>query len=723
MTPHIMLDHMTLSAPDDPRPDALAKLGGNPGYPGDRIRPDQLHAAILGSPHAHAKILAIDTRAAMALPGVHAVVTHADIPGSKHHGLRIVDRPFLCIDKCRFIGDPIAAVAADTRELAQQALALIDVSYALLPSVFDTELATQHDAPQLHERPNLLYERHHRHGNTAAAALECDHIVDRDYRTPRQMHAYLETESGVAEPDGNGGILIYFGCHNPERDRKMIAGMLALHSERVRVVGSPVGGSHGGKDELSVQPILALLAWKTGRPVRLHLQRPQSVDLSVKRHSMTIRMRTGCDAHGRLRFHEAWITADTGAYASYGPEVLDGAREHSSGPYKYDAVALESRLVYTNNGIAGAFRGFGAVQVQFALEQQIEQLAALAQIDPLEFRRMNLKQPDDPGPLDQVVVPFDGASRALDVISRHALWQGPRRWRDDRYLHGVGMAPIQRSDGYGKGGPNGAKLALALAADGCIELRASFCELGQNLIGSICRLTALELGCDAGDVRAVIGDSALPDSGAVAASRATTLVWRAIAAEGAHWSAQLCKEAASLNEVPVAALRLGPGGIWCDDERYMSFVELAARLGERRPVLPIDLAGEETPTEIAGAHYVFGACAALAHVIIDTWTGAISVDRLVVAAALGPVVSRQGFLGQMEGGALIGQGLVTIEALPMAKGRYLARNFDSYFIPTFADAPQTEVIAIENLMPGDRHGPRGAGEIGANFGPPQSPTR
>lgn len=718
MTPHIMLDHETLSAPDHPRPDALAKLGGNPGYLGDRIELGQLHAAILGSRHAHAKILSIDVRAAMALPGVHAVVTHVDVPGAKHHGLRIVDRPFLCIDKCRFIGDPVAAVAADTPELAQKALALIDVRYELLAPVFDAELAMQRDAPLLHERSNLLYERHYRDGDIVSAARECAHIVDREYRTPRQMHAYLETESGVAEPDESGGIVVYFGCHNPERDRMMIAGMLALPRERVRVVGSPVGGSHGGKDELSIQPVLALLAWKTGRPVRLHLSRSQSVDLSVKRHAMHIRMRTGCDADGRLRFHEVWLVADTGAYASYGPEVLDGAREHSSGPYRYDAVALESRLVYTNNGIAGAFRGFGAVQVQFALEQQIEQLAALARIDPLEFRRANLKRPDDRGPVGQVVVPFDGAARALDVISRHALWQGPRRWRDDRYLHGVGLALIQRSDGYGRGGPNGARLALALAADGRIELRASFSELGQNLVGSICQLMALQLGCDVGDVRPVVGDSMLPNSGAAAASRATTLVWRAISEEGARWSSLLCSEAASLNPMPVAELRLGPGGIWRGNERCMSFAALAAQLGDRRPVVPIDLAARETPTEIAGAHYVFGACAALAQVRIDTWTGAISVDRLVVAAALGPVVSRHGFLGQMEGGSLIGQGMATIESLPMAEGRYLARNFDSYFIPTFADAPRAEIIAIENLLPGDTHGPRGAGEIGANFGAP-----
>lgn len=701
------------------RPDAAAKLGGNPGYPSDRIRAGQLHAAILGSPHPHAEILTIDTRSALALPGVHAVVTQADIPGERRYGLRVVDRPVLCGRKVRCIGDPVAAVAADTLAQAEQALALIRVDYALLPLVDDAEAALAPAAAPVHASGNLLHRTAHRRGDPDAARAACAHWVDGVYETPRQMHAYLETEGGVAEPDGEGGWVVHFGCHNPERDRQVIAAMLALPAERVRVVGSPVGGSYGGKDELTVQPIAALLAWKTGRAVRLHLRRAQSVDLGVKRHAMRVRMRTGCDAQGRLRLHEVHLLADTGAYATHGPEVLDAAQEHAVGPYRYDAVAIEARLAYTNNGIAGAFRGFGAVQVQFALEQQIDRLALAAGLDGAEFRRRNLESFDGPGPLGQVVAPFDGPARALAAVSRHALWKGPRAWTQGRWRHGVGLALVHRSDGFGRGGPNGTKLVLALGEDGAIELRTGFTELGQDLVGSLHSLAVRWLACDPQEVRAVIGDSALaPDAGPVAASRATTLVWQALATGGQRWRGQLCARAAVRLGVAAETLRTGPGGLWDAGGLRLGYPALAAALGPERPELLIELHGEETPSEIESAHYVFGACAALAQVAVDSWTGAVRVERMVIAAALGTVVSPMGFLGQMEGGALIGQGMATTESLPMQAGRYLARNLDGYLIPTLADAPAMEVLAIEDLPEGDAIGPRGAGEIGVNIAVP-----
>ena len=681
MTPHRLRPHADLSAPAMPRPDAAAKLAGRPGYPTDHVAPGQFHGAILGSPHPHARIVSIDTTEAVAMPGVVAVVTAADIPGVAHYGLRVVDRPVLCRDKVRCVADPVAAVAATTRELADAALARIRVVYEPLPLVDDAEAALAPGAPAVHEHGNLLHATRHHRGDIEAA---------------RRL-----------------------GCHNPERDRQVIAAMLAVPADRVRVIGTPVGGSYGGKDELTVQPIAALLAWKTGRAVRLHLRREQSTDLGVKRHAMRIRMRTTCDALGRLRSHEAWVLADTGAYATHGPEVLDAAQEHAPGPYRYDAVAIEARLAYTNNGIAGAFRGFGAVQVQFALEQQMDRLAEACGQDPASFRALNLAAPDAPGPLGQVVAPFDGPARALDVVARHPLWAGPRAWTDGRWRHGVGLALVHRSDGFGRGGPNASRIDLALGADGRIELRAGFTELGQNLVGAVQALVARHLGCAEVDVNPVLGDSArTPDSGPVAASRATTLVWRALEAHGAAWCDTVRGLAASRLGEPVGTLRFGAGGLWDTTGLRWSWREVAAALGPDAPVATIALDGEETPSEIEAAHYVFGACAAMCQVAIDTWTGAVRVERLVIAAALGPVVSPAGFLGQMEGGVLMGLGLATTEHLPMTDGRYGTRNLDTYLVPTLADAPSIEVIAVENLPDGDTIGPRGAGEIGVNIATP-----
>nr|HMN84154.1 molybdopterin-dependent oxidoreductase [Burkholderiaceae bacterium] len=757
------LDTAALLARAVPRPDASDKLAGRAAYPTDRLRAGQLRAVVVGSPHPHAGIESIDVSAARAMPGVRDVVTAADIPGPALFGLRHVDRPVLCTGKVRCIGDPVAAVAADTLEQAQRAAAAVRIVWRPLPVVDDMAAALEPDAEPVHAGGNLLHRCHHRAGDPARAAAATVHRVETTSLLPRQMPGYLETEGGVVEPDGQGGLVVHFGCQNPERDRQFIAAMLRLAPERVRVIGTPVGGSYGGKDELTVQPIAALLAWRTGRPVRLHLSRGESVDLGVKRHPMRVRMVSGCDAAGRLTLHEVDLLADTGAYATHGPEVLDAAQEHAVGPYRWQSVAIDGRLAYTNNGIAGAMRGFGAVQVQIALEQQIDCLARRAGLDAAAMRTLNLTAPDDPGPLGQQVVPFDGPRQVLEAVARHPLWRAPHDGFDGRRRRAVGLALVHRSDGYGRGGPNGGRLAFALAddvavddvavdnvmaddvmdahamADGAragdaragdaragdaragdaragyaragyaaeapdglaaapagaadrirrgravIEVRVSFTEMGQNLDGAIRAMAAEQFGCGPDRVRPVIGDSALaPDTGAVAASRATTMVHRALRDHGPRFASMI--------------------DAW-----------LADPVGPR-PVLTIDLPGEETPSDVPGAHYVFGAAAALAEVQVDGVTGAVSVERMVIATALGPVVSAIGYLGQIEGGALMGQGMVTTEDLTMQAGRYTARNLDGYLMPTMRDAPSIEVLAIESLPPGDPVGPRGAGEIGVNIG-------
>ncbi|QIL79922.1 molybdopterin-dependent oxidoreductase [Diaphorobacter sp. HDW4A] len=689
----------------DIRPDIAAKLTGSPGFLTDRIASGQLRGAILGSPHPHARILRIDTTEATALPGVHAVVTHADIPGTASYGLRKVDRPALCKDKVRCVGDPVAAVAAVDLTTASAALALIHVEYEALPLVDDMASALAADLPDaahLHVGGNLLHSIDHQRGDLLAAQATTLHVLEDTYHTPRQMHTYLETEGCVAEPDGADGLRLFFGGHNPARERQVIADMLCLAHDKVQAVGTPVGGSYGGKDELTIQPIAALLAWKTQRPVRLHLTRPQSVDLGVKRHPMRIRMRTGIDAEGRLTFQQVDILADTGAYATHGPEVLDAAVEHAPGPYRYRAVQIHARLAYTNNGIAGAFRGFGAVQVQFALEQHMDRLAALAQMSPGAFRALNLATPDAPGPLGQQLVAFDGPQRALDVAMQQPLWQRPHQWRsaDGRYLHGIGLALIHRSDGFGKGGPSESRMQLALAEDGKVELRCGFTELGQNLCGAIRNLCVQHLACAPDDVRPVLGDTAFtPDSGPVAASRATTLVWRALLEVRAEWQARLERARAQ-----------------CGDSK--SLVELAHVLGNERPCITIDLHAEDPSVNAHDTHFVFGACAAIAQVRIDTWSGMVRVQDLAMCTALGPIASPQGYLGQMEGGAVMGLGMSLLEELECEDGHYTARNLDAYFVPSIMDAPRMDLIAIENLPPDDPIGPRGAGEISVNFAVP-----
>jgi CO/xanthine dehydrogenase Mo-binding subunit len=715
------LHHADLAARLRPRPDAADKLAGKAGFLTDRFVPDMLHAKVLRSPHAHANIVSIDTDAAAALPGVHAVVTARDVPGRNAYGLRAIDQPAICGDRVRLIGDPVAAVAADTPAIAEVALELIKVVYEVLPVIDDPQAALAPDAVPIHPHGNLLHQMHYEHGDLDAAWARCAHIVEEVYHTGRQMHSYMETEGGIVEPeiaaDGSMGLAVHVGSQHPQTDRKSLAKILAIPAERIRVVASPVGGSFGGKEELTVQPIAALLALKTGRPVRLHYTRPESVAVGIKRHPFRIRLRTGCDAGGRLIAHEAGLLGDTGAYATHGPEVLDTAHEHVQGAYNFDAVRVDSYLAYTNNGVAGAFRGFGASQVHFAIEQQIDRLARASGIDRLAFRKINLPARHDAGPFRQVIAPTDALEHSLAVLARHPLWLASGALPQDptgRYRRGTGISLIRRSDGFSRAGPGGGRIRLELTADGRIELATGFIEMGQGLIGTVQALLARRFGCAESDTHALVGRSDIPDPGPTVASRATNLLWRALAEGSAPWQGQMLQAAARCIDISPDLLVLGPQGIRRKDggELVLPYAKLAEMLPPRdRPAADIEVLEHDEASWIPAAHYVFCGATTVAQVAVDTWTGAVRVEQLAIVCALGPVISAQGLLGQMEGGAAMALGLALLEDLPSPQGRFAARNFDGYMIPTVADVPSIEVIAIEDLVPGDEVGPRGAGEV------------
>ncbi|MDB5775476.1 MAG: aldehyde oxidase [Herbaspirillum sp.] len=719
--PRHVLQHADLTANLKPRPDAADKLAAQAGYLTDRYAAGMLHAKVLRSPHAHADIVSIDTSAAAALPGVRAVVTAKDVPGRNAYGLRAIDQPAICGDRVRVIGDPVAAVAADTPAIADAALALIKVEYAPLAVIDDPQAALAPGAIAIHPDGNLLHQMHYQHGEMRPAWARCAHIVEQVYETGRQMHCFIETEGGIVEPetrpDGSIGLAIYVGSQHPQNDQKATADILGMPLDRIRITASPVGGSFGGKEELTVQPIAALLALKTGRPVRLHYTRPESVAIGIKRHPFRMRLKTGCDAQGKLIALEAELLADTGAYATHGPEVLDTAHEHVQGAYNFDAVKVDSYLAYTNNGIAGAFRGFGAIQVHFAIEQQIDRLARAAGIDPLQFRRINVSRRDDLGPFRQPMAPIDALEHSLAVLERHPRWTGAGSLPQDpsgRYRRGTGISLIRRSDGFSRSGPVDGCIKLALAADGMIELTTGFIEMGQGLIGAIQALLARQFGCAESDTRAVVGRSDMPDPGPTVASRATNLLWRALAEGSGPWRAQLLQQAARCIGVAPDKLTLGPQGIRRKDNGVLllTYKKLAGALAPLAlPVRDIEVLEHDEASWIPAAHYVFCGASSLAQVRVDTWTGAVQVEHLLLIPALGPVISAQGMLGQIEGGAVMALGLALLENLPSPNGQFAARNFDGYFIPSLADAPRIEVIAIEDLVPGDKVGPRGAGEI------------
>ena len=699
------------------RPDIADKVRGRLAYLTDQRVPGMLVGRVLRAGIPHARIRAIDTGAAEALAGVVAVVTHRDVPGLNAFGIIVQNQPALCDTLVRYVGDPVAAVAAIDDATARAALALIRVEYEPLPVLDSHEKALAEDAPRLHADGNLHGRVGFSRGDVRAGFAACAHVVEETYTTPRQMHAFLETEGGWATPEPDGTLTVCVGGQYGVRDRLQLSRILAMPETRIRVVTSPTGGAFGGKDELTVQPALALLALKAGRPVRLHLDRAESVVAGLKRNPMSIRVRTGCDRDGRLLAMEVDLIADGGAYASLSPAVIETALEHSCGPYAVPNLEARARLVATNNGTCGAFRGFGANEMAFAVESQVGRLAQAVGLDPVAMRRINLRRPGSPGFFGQRVGPSERLSEMLDAAAASPLWAAPRE--SGTQAIGVGMALIYQGNGLGSLLHDRATVGLRLAADGAIEALFGLDEMGQGLQTAIRSAVAASLGIAREDIRAVTGDTGrTPDSGSTTASRGTFVVWRGAALTAPGFAQALVAAAAGLLDRSPADLALGPGGVRearsNSGRPLMAFADLAARLAdEARPREEATFDYPKTAWAQANARYLHAFGATLARVAVDRVSGSVRVLDLHQHTAAGPILDAAAYLGQIEGGSLQGVGFTLSEHAPMEGGRYLTGNLDTYMLPGVADAPATtRVSALESLDEDDPHGPRGVGEAG-----------
>ena len=702
------------------RPDGPEKIAGRLEYLTDRREPGMLVARILRAGLPHARILSIDTTAAEALPGVAAVVTHQDIAGSNAFGIVVQDQPALCFDKVRYAGDAVAAVAAVDAETAARALDLIEVLYSPLPTVSDPEAALFAVAEPVHASGNLQSRLDFGRGDLNEGFARAVHIIEATYVTPRQMHGFMETEGGYARVEPDWTLTVCAGGQHGSRDRLQLSRILGLPEEKIRVVTSPTGGAFGGKDELTVQPALALLALKTGRPVRTQLDRAESVLAGTKRNPMRIRMKTGCDADGNLVAQEVDVLADAGAYASLGPGVLETALEHACGPYVVANVRTQGRLAYTNNGVCGAFRGFGANQMAYAVECQMDRLAAASGIGRFEIRRRNMRKPGSRGYLGQRVAPSERLFELLQAAEADPIWQHSRGLSEDgSEVIGTGMAMNYQGNGLGTLPPDPGGGALRLAPDGAIEALYGLDEIGQGLLTSVRGAVAAALGCGRDDVRPITGDTGCaPDSGSTTASRGTYVAWRVAESTGPTLATAICAAAGKLLGRDPDGLAIVPGGVAergsNSGELLATFAEIARSMPEQS--LPFAATSFEFPKSDyfdGNARLIFSFGATLARVAVSRITGQVRVLDLHQHTAAGPMLDVAAYLGQIEGGGVQGLGFTLTEDASMRDGHFLTANLDGYMLPGIADAPRTlATFALEELDQGDPFGPRGAGELG-----------
>lgn len=679
------------------RLDAVGKVTGETPYPGDINIKDQLWMKIRFSDRVHARITAIDTSRAEAYPGVIAVLTAKDVPVNEY-GLGIFDQPVLCgpgsskegADIVRCISDQVVLVIAETEEIAAAALPLIDITYEDLPIVTSVQDAMAEGAPQLHpEYPNNILSHHRiRHGAMEAGWAQADVIVEGEYQTGYQEHAYLQPEAGLGYLDEEGRITIIVAGQWVHEDQEQVAHALGLPHEQVRIIYPAIGGAFGGREDMSVQIVLGLAVMKLQRPVKIIWSREESIIGHHKRHPTLIRARWGATREGKVVAAEAEVYGDAGAYAYTTPKVMGNANLMVSGPYEIPNVKVDTYGVYTNNIPTGAFRGFGGPQGAFAAENQMSKLAALLGMDPVHIRELNILRegsimsvgtPPPPGvSLPEVLV--EGAEGSDYWHRSNGGWvrKPIEQPKNPAKRRGVGMAAGLKNIGFSFGAPEGSWARVEIHGGAEIEqvvVRHSGADVGQGAHTVFVQMAAEAVGVPVEKVELLGHDTAhAGNSGSSSASRMTFMAGNAI------------KGAAE------QALEK-----WQHEERP-AVVTYQYRAPKTTPYDP--------ETGHAEPNVSYGYMAQFVEVEIDIETGIVDVVRVVSAHDVGRALNPKMIEGQVEGGVIQALGYATMENLVTKDGRVLNPYLSSYLIPTIWDIPR-EVKSII-LEYGDPRGPWGA---------------
>jgi CO/xanthine dehydrogenase Mo-binding subunit len=685
------------------RHDATPKVTGEFAYSSDLHAADMLWGKTVRSPHAHARILEIDISEAVAMPGVHAVLTHDDVPGKKLYGLEFPDQPVLAIDRVRYFGEAVAIVAAEEPEQARRAAAAVRVEYEPLPPVADPERATE--MPPLHvdwpfERhgdpdeaePNVVRALTIRRGDPDASGSV---TVPGYYEIGQQDQAFLGPESGIAIPDGEGGVDIHVATQWLHVDREQVAPCLGLRPEQVRLHLAGVGGAFGGREDLSMQVHAAMLALHTTRPVKMVYSREESFVGHIHRHPARIWAEHRATREGKLVAVRIRILLDGGAYASSSTAVLSNACSFAVGPYAVDNLLVEGTCVYTNNPPCGAMRGFGAVQSCFAAEAQMDKLARELEIDPVELRLLNALEPGGMLTTGQVLT---GSLPTKEVIRRTAALPLPEpeelprdairlpggagnTTRGEGVRRGVGFAVGFKNIAYSEGFDDYCTARVVLREDGGATVYCAAAEVGQGVTDVILQVARRELGTD--DVVLEVGSTA--NVGSAGSSSASRMTWMAAGA------VQLaCREALAERE------RRGGGEV--DVERVY-----------RHPrTFPLDSHTGQALGE--RSHVAFAVAAMRVVVEVDVELGLTRVVWIGTAQDVGHAFNTQAVEGQIEGGTAQGLGLALMEEIQVRDGVILNPNFTDYLIPTFLDMPPVVSELVEEPEPEAPYGVKGVGE-------------
>ncbi|MGA3353600.1 MAG: xanthine dehydrogenase subunit D [Acidimicrobiales bacterium] len=702
------------------RPDGIPKVRGQFAYSGDLFAEGMLWGHIVRSPHPSAIIRGIEVSAALAIPGVRAAITSDDVPGRKTYGLDYPDQPVFAWDVVRYMGEPVAAVAADHPETARRAAAAIAVDYLVTEPLTDPEIAA--DAEPIHPLGNILHRQKVRTGDPQATGTV---VVEGRYYTGMQDQAPLGTEAGLAIPGEDGGVDLYIATQWLHIDQEQMAACLALPLDKVRLHLAGVGGSFGAREDLSMQVQICLLALRTGRPVKIVYSREESFLGHVHRHPAIMWYRHHADAEGHLVKVEARIILDGGAYLSTSTAVTMNAVCMAPGPYRVANAFVEAVAVRTNNPPCGAMRGFGSVQVCFAHEAQMDKLAAALGIDPVEIRLRNAFKTGDSlitgqvlrgtAPLEEVIrtcaalpLPAGGSATAADLELPGGAGRTAVR---DRVRRGVGFAVSIKNLMYG-GGFDDYSTARCRLEDGVATITCACVEVGQGFVTLAQQIAREVLGVDE-VVLAPVETTGIGSAGSTSASRQTWMSGGAVQAACLAVRERLFASVSARHGVAREMLVIADGRVISPGGE----VDLAISEAAPGEVLEETSEFHHAPTaelDEDGQGDAFVSFAFAAHravVDVDLDLGLVRVVDITTSQDVGRVLNPVQVVGQIEGGIAQGVGLAVMEELVLDHGRVRNPSFTDYVIPTALDMPPVQIAAlIEEPEPGSPMGAKGVGE-------------
>lgn len=699
------------------RLDAQEKVRGEACYGGDLAPPGTLVAGVLRSEHAHAKILGMDTSLASSVPGVTAVYTHKDVPGTNTHGLVRQDQELLASHKVRYRGDAVALVVVEFEGALRKALSLIEVFYQPLPAIFNINDALASGAPEVHPGGNVMLHKKLRKGDPERAfAKEAEVVVEGTWKTHSLDHAFLDTEAGMARMEEDI-LTIYASGQWVHEERRILALALGLPVEKIRIVQPVTGGAFGGREDLGIQLYLGLATLKLGKPVRLQYSRKDSMISRHKRHPVQLHYKLGARRDGTLVAAELTAYADTGAYASTGGPVIRKISSHATGPYRVPHIKADAYAVYTNNNPSGAMRGFGASQTAIAYEGAMDLLAEKLGIDRVELRRKNLVRPGDSVTTGQIL-PWATPIECLEEAVAH-IGRGKKDYTipAPHLKRGYGVSTVCFGIGYGDAFPDTSRAVVRFTENGVLEVLTGAVEMGQGLITVMAQIAAEELGVDPKGVHVILADThRTPEAGSTSASRQTYTTGSAVRLAAFELKRKLMDIVAALLPLHPDSLRFEKGSIVTEHDSIP--IEKVINEGRRRGYVlegnsifqPPTVAGDpETGlSPQAFATYLFASH--VAQVLVDVYTGEVKVERIVAVHDVGKAINPQQVSGQIAGGVAMGLGMALMEEVVRDKGEILNPDFSGYLLPTMTDVPHIETVILENADPTGPYGARGIGE-------------